>query len=153
LAASFEEQAAYQSAVPNAHSPNEVANQWGDWVGTAWRHCWPPVFQGCRRTTLTRQEYMRGTQRVIPQLPGLSCGSRRGRQNEELGTLRANRSQSVIERSRLVVAESVRLRHQLAETLAVTRLILEARDCSAHEFDSIVMRRDQSDLRASIKPP
>ena len=45
LAASQEEQIAYQAAAPHIHVPNEVINQWEDWVQPDWRdHMIAPVF-------------------------------------------------------------------------------------------------------------
>ncbi|BDU18149.1 hypothetical protein [Lysobacter auxotrophicus] len=45
LAASAEDQIAYQAAVPDLHVPSEVANQWEDWVRPDWRqYLKPPVF-------------------------------------------------------------------------------------------------------------
>ncbi|ALN90951.1 hypothetical protein [Lysobacter gummosus] len=37
LAASFEEQSQYQAAAPYVHIPNEIINQWEDWVHADWR--------------------------------------------------------------------------------------------------------------------
>ena len=45
LAASFDDQVAYQAAVPAVHVPHEVINQWEDWVQPNWRdHFGAPVF-------------------------------------------------------------------------------------------------------------
>lgn len=45
LAASSMEQVAYQAAVPQVHVPNEVINQWEDWVRPDWReYMTPPMF-------------------------------------------------------------------------------------------------------------
>lgn len=45
LAASQEEQIAYQAAAPHIHVPNELINQWEDWVQPDWRnHMIAPVF-------------------------------------------------------------------------------------------------------------
>lgn len=45
LAASHEEQTAYQTAAPHIHVPNEVINRWEDWVRPDWqRYMTAPVF-------------------------------------------------------------------------------------------------------------
>ncbi|HSD16605.1 MAG TPA: hypothetical protein VLC71_05000 [Thermomonas sp.] len=45
LAASKEEQIEYQAAASHIHVPNEVINQWEDWVKPDWRdHMIAPVF-------------------------------------------------------------------------------------------------------------
>lgn len=36
LASSFDNQSAYQAAVPYIHVPNEIINQWEDWVDPDW---------------------------------------------------------------------------------------------------------------------
>ena len=45
LASSFDEQSAYQAAVPYVNVPNEVINQWEDWVSPDWsNYITAPVF-------------------------------------------------------------------------------------------------------------
>ena len=45
LASSFDEQSAYQAAVPHINVPNEVINQWEDWVSPDWsNYITAPVF-------------------------------------------------------------------------------------------------------------
>lgn len=45
LAASYAEQAAYQADAPQIHVPDEVINQWEDWVQPDWReYITAPVF-------------------------------------------------------------------------------------------------------------
>lgn len=45
LASSFDEQAEYQLAVPHINVPNEIINQWEDWVTEDWRrNVTEPVF-------------------------------------------------------------------------------------------------------------
>ena len=45
LASSFNEQSAYQAAAPHINVPNEVINQWEDWVSPNWRnYIAAPVF-------------------------------------------------------------------------------------------------------------
>jgi hypothetical protein len=45
LASSFDEQAEYQLAVPHINVPNEIINQWEDWVQEDWRrYVTEPVF-------------------------------------------------------------------------------------------------------------
>lgn len=45
LASSFDEQSAYQEAAPHINVPNEVINQWEDWISPDWsNYIIPPVF-------------------------------------------------------------------------------------------------------------
>lgn len=50
LAASFEEQKKYQLSVPEVSVPNEVINQWEDWVSPEWKNqLIEPVFSKAER--------------------------------------------------------------------------------------------------------
>ena len=54
LAGSFEEQVEYQANVPHVSVPNEVIDQWGDWVHLPIDQYTDPVFTEIERDAMAR---------------------------------------------------------------------------------------------------
>ncbi|UJB17328.1 MULTISPECIES: hypothetical protein [Lysobacter] len=77
LAASFGEQSAYQAVAPRVHIPNEVINQWEDWVRPDWRdELIAPTFSSAEIEAIGRfyvvwEAVAAATPDPLPALPAL----------------------------------------------------------------------------------
>ncbi|MES2072133.1 MAG: hypothetical protein V4488_17390 [Pseudomonadota bacterium] len=68
LAASFDQQRAYQRTAPELNVPNEILHQWGDWVAEDWAQRYTaPVFSEHERVAMA--DYQRMLDSLIEKAP------------------------------------------------------------------------------------